>query len=71
MLLILILVRVLYDYHSAAQEELTIFRGQILAVFNIHDDGWWEAVGFGEDGQQRIGLFPSNFCERLDGGGKN
>lgn len=58
-------VYVLYDYEASAPEELSIFQGQLLAVFNTHEDGWWEAVGFGVDGKERLGLFPSNFCKKV------
>ena len=55
----------MYDYKATTPEELTIVQGQVLAVFRTHDDGWWEAVGFGLDGKERIGLFPSNFCKKI------
>ncbi len=55
----------MYDYQAMTPEELSISQGQVLAVFRTHDDGWWEAVGFGMDGKERIGLFPSNFCKKM------
>ena len=57
-------VRVLYDYQATAREELSIKAGQLIPVTQTHEDGWWEGLAV-EEGQQRKGLFPSNFCENV------
>ncbi|KAL8804873.1 MAG: hypothetical protein Q9200_005641 [Gallowayella weberi] len=40
---ILEFARALYLYNAAIPEELSFAKGDVLAVLNMQDDGWWEA----------------------------
>ncbi|KAI4191877.1 MAG: hypothetical protein LQ348_003383 [Seirophora lacunosa] len=40
---ILQFARALYLYKAAIPEELSFAKGDVLAVLNMQDDGWWEA----------------------------
>ena len=55
-------MRAIYDYQATCREELSLKQGQLLKVVLTHEDGWFEAITL-EDGRERKGLFPSNFCE--------
>ncbi|KAL8925107.1 MAG: hypothetical protein Q9172_002374 [Xanthocarpia lactea] len=54
---ILEFARALYLYNAAIPEELSFAKGDVLAVLNMQDDGWWEAEVTGKNG--RPGLVPS------------
>lgn len=53
--------RALYLYNAAIPEELSFAKGDVLAVLNMQDDGWWEAEVTGKNG--RPGLVPSNYLQ--------
>ncbi|KAL8638151.1 MAG: hypothetical protein Q9228_004666 [Teloschistes exilis] len=55
---ILEFARALYLYNAAIPEELSFAKGDVLAVLNMQDDGWWEAEVTGKNG--RPGLVPSD-----------
>ncbi|KAL9004805.1 MAG: hypothetical protein Q9188_002396 [Gyalolechia gomerana] len=54
---ILQFARALYLYKAAIPEELSFAKGDILAILNMQDDGWWEAEVTGKNG--RPGLVPT------------
>ncbi|KAL8730509.1 MAG: hypothetical protein Q9181_004636 [Wetmoreana brouardii] len=58
---ILEFARALYLYNAAIPEELSFAKGDVLAVLNMQDDGWWEAEVTGKSG--RPGLVPSNYLQ--------
>ncbi|KAL8648789.1 MAG: hypothetical protein Q9210_004782 [Variospora velana] len=58
---ILQFARALYLYKAAIPEELSFAKGDVLAVLNMQDDGWWEAEVSGKNG--RPGLVPSNYLQ--------
>ncbi|CAL8578115.1 formin-binding protein [Xanthoria parietina] len=58
---ILEFARALYLYNAAIPEELSFAKGDVLAVLNMQDDGWWEAEVTGKNG--RPGLVPSNYLQ--------
>ncbi|KAI4141748.1 MAG: hypothetical protein L6R39_005194 [Caloplaca ligustica] len=58
---ILQFARALYLYKAAIPEELSFAKGDVLAVLNMQDDGWWEAEVTGKAG--RPGLVPSNYLQ--------
>lgn len=55
--------RALYMYQAAIPEELGFAKGDILAILRHQDDGWWEAMVQGGNGQ--IGLVPSNYLQPM------
>ncbi|KAI9024765.1 hypothetical protein DFJ74DRAFT_767312 [Hyaloraphidium curvatum] len=55
-------VRVNYEYHPQAKEELHIRKGMTIPVIQQQEDGWWEGEVEEADGRRRRGLFPSNFA---------
>ncbi|KAL8767505.1 MAG: hypothetical protein Q9209_006012 [Squamulea sp. 1 TL-2023] len=58
---ILEFARALYLYNAAIPEELSFAKGDVLAVLNMQDDGWWEAEVTGKRGGP--GLVPSNYLQ--------
>ncbi|KAL8669625.1 MAG: hypothetical protein Q9168_005790 [Polycauliona sp. 1 TL-2023] len=58
---ILNFARALYLYNAAIPEELSFAKGDVLAVLNMQDDGWWEAEVTGKN--SRPGLVPSNYLQ--------
>lgn len=61
---ILSFARALYDYQAAAPEEIGFGQGDVLAITEVRDDGWWvgEVCGLRRG---RRGLVPSNFFTRV------
>ncbi len=59
----LIAAKALYDYQAAIPEELGFRKGDILIIFRVQEDGWWEAEH--TSGASRRGLVPSNFMEAM------
>ncbi|CAO1630080.1 unnamed protein product [Sympodiomycopsis kandeliae] len=53
--------KVLYDFESESEHELTVVAGEIVRVVGTVDGGW--AVGFKEDGKE--GLVPEGYLEWL------
>jgi len=49
----------MYVYQAAIKEELSFAKGDVLAVLNHQDDGWWDAELVGSRGMR--GLVPSNY----------
>jgi len=56
-----VVAKSLYMYQAAIPEELGFGKGDILAVLRHQDDGWWEAMVQGGNGQ--VGLVPSNYLQ--------
>lgn len=52
----------MYMYKAAIPEELSFAKGDILRVWRLQDDGWWEAEVVGNKDR---GLAPSNYLERF------
>ncbi|XP_072551547.1 mitogen-activated protein kinase kinase kinase 10 [Salminus brasiliensis] len=55
-----------FDYEAAADEELTLRRGDLLEVLSKDskvsgDEGWWTGKI-----QDKVGIFPSNYVTRRD-----
>ncbi len=58
------IVRSLYDYDAQSPEELSLDQGQIIGVLATYEDGWWDGeLQIGKS--KKVGLFPSNFTERI------
>lgn len=56
----------MYNYTAAIPEELTFHKNDILGVWRLQDDGWWEAE-VKESLKGRVGgrgLVPSNYLQR-------
>lgn len=54
--------RAMYSYSAAIPEELSFSKGDILAIYRLQDDGWWEAqIVKGRQGVGTVGLVPSNY----------
>ncbi|KAL8841229.1 MAG: hypothetical protein Q9170_001018 [Blastenia crenularia] len=51
---ILQFARALYLYKAAIPEELSFAKGDVLAVLNMQDDGWWEAEVTGKTGRPGV-----------------
>ncbi|KAI9596373.1 hypothetical protein BDF19DRAFT_412946 [Syncephalis fuscata] len=53
----------LYNYDGADEDELSIVKGDKIAVVEEIDEGWW--VGEIRDGGRvlRRGMFPANYCK--------
>ena len=57
-------MKALYDYNAAIKEELDFDQGQVMAVMETQEDGWYNAeLKIGT--QTRRGLIPSNYVERI------
>jgi len=56
LILLLLLVVAIYDYHKLREDELELKEGDVINVIKKNDDGWFEGV---KDGIQ--GLFPGNY----------
>ncbi|KNE54147.1 hypothetical protein AMAG_00145 [Allomyces macrogynus ATCC 38327] len=54
------LVRVTFDFDGESDQELTLRRGQVVAVLDEIDSGWW----IGECNGAR-GMFPANYTEPI------
>lgn len=57
-----------FDYEATADEELTLRRGDLLEVLSKDskvsgDEGWWTGKI-----RDKVGIFPSNYVTRRDGG---
>ena len=48
-------------YQAAIPEELGFNKGDILAVLQHQDDGWWEAEIY--NNSRKVGLVPSNYLQ--------
>ncbi|KAJ9656544.1 cell division cycle- protein [Neophaeococcomyces mojaviensis] len=54
-------VRALLDFESDASTELDLRRGDVVAVSQRAESGWWYGwIGI------RSGWFPSNYCDMID-----
>ena len=51
---------------SETEEEISFDPGDIITEIDAFDEGWWK--GRGPDG--RIGMFPANFVELIEGPGE-
>ena len=54
--------KVTFDYDSQDQDELTLKMDDIVDILSEEEPGWWK----GQLGN-KIGVFPSNFVEIIDG----
>ncbi|XP_062998265.1 proline-serine-threonine phosphatase-interacting protein 1 [Elgaria multicarinata webbii] len=52
--------RVLYDYTALNEDELDIRAGDVVAVIEVGEDGWWTAE---QNGQQ--GFVPGSYLEKV------
>lgn len=54
--------KVTFDYEAQDQDELSLKMDDIIDVLGEEEPGWWK----GQQGN-KIGVFPSNFVEFIDG----
>ncbi|KAI8057294.1 hypothetical protein BDF22DRAFT_670612 [Syncephalis plumigaleata] len=52
-------VEALYNYDATDEDELSIVKGDIIAVIEELDEGWW--VGEQTNGTGKRGMFPANY----------
>ncbi|KAI9143861.1 hypothetical protein BKA69DRAFT_1122898 [Paraphysoderma sedebokerense] len=52
-----------FDFTASAGDELSMVKGDIIAVVEEVDEGWWMGEITDATGIQRRGLFPSNYVE--------
>ncbi|KAJ2235561.1 formin-binding protein [Coemansia sp. RSA 485] len=63
---ILFYVKVLYDYDAENEKELSIKEGDVISVFAVSPDGWWEGeLTDRRTGKSVQGTFPSNFTDPI------
>ncbi|KAJ2086428.1 formin-binding protein [Coemansia sp. RSA 986] len=63
---ILFYVKVLYDYDAENDKELSIREGDVISVFSVSADGWWEGERTDRHtGRSVQGIFPSNFTDPI------
>ncbi|KAJ2395008.1 formin-binding protein [Coemansia sp. RSA 2603] len=63
---ILFYVKVLYDYDAENEKELTIRENDVISVFAVSADGWWDGeMTDRRTGRSVQGTFPSNFTEPI------
>lgn len=64
---ILFYVKALYDYHASTDQEFDFQAGDIIAVTETPEDGWWSGELLDEARRQRgRTVFPSNFVCLLE-----
>ncbi|KAI9098144.1 hypothetical protein DFS34DRAFT_100471 [Phlyctochytrium arcticum] len=64
---VLFQVRALYDFAGAEEGELRLQRGEVISVYDATTfQEWWKGESHG-----RIGIFPSNYVEKMEGGAGN
>ncbi|KAJ3050338.1 ESCRT-0 subunit protein hse1 [Rhizophlyctis rosea] len=62
---ILFQVRALYDFPGAEEGELRLSRNEIIDVYDATTfQDWWKGEVRGQ-----VGIFPSNYVEKIEGGG--
>eukprot|EP00946_MAST-07B_sp_MAST-7B-sp1_P003378 g3378.t1 len=54
--------RVLYDFDSPADDEISLETGEVITVTQRDDGGWWR----GEKVNGEVGLFPFNYVELIE-----
>jgi hypothetical protein len=52
----------LFDYDAQSDVEISIKKGDIIEVTNRYEEGWWEGVLNGKQGE-----FPCTYVEPYDG----
>ena len=55
------LATALYLYEAQENGELDLSEGDNIEVYKMHDDGWWHGKNLVT---KKVGLFPSNFCQK-------
>lgn len=55
--------RAVYDYEATEDNEISFTEGDLITELEEVDEGWWS--GKAPNGQ--VGLFPSNYVERVGG----
>lgn len=55
------LCQVVHDFMADAEDELTVWAGDVVEVV-AEDDGWYQAKVFNEDGSFESGLIPASYC---------
>ncbi|GAB5361744.1 hypothetical protein AAMO2058_000738900 [Amorphochlora amoebiformis] len=56
-------VTAVYAYERQHPDEISFRQGDRIKVLEKHQTGWWTGEIKGEDGQIRVGNFPSNFVQ--------
>lgn len=54
----------MYNYDATDEDELSIVKGDIIAVIEELDEGWW--VGEQTNSSGKRGMFPANYCKSCD-----
>jgi len=54
------LCKALYNYQAQEQDELTLRKGDIIAIIKEHPD-WWEGELNGQ-----VGVFPANYVQKIE-----
>lgn len=64
----MIAVQALFDYEAQDDEELSFNAGDLIAVLETGDDGWWQGELWDADTNSCLGAgtVPSNFVEEVD-----
>eukprot|EP01132_Coremiostelium_polycephalum_P001087 gene1087-1378_t len=57
-------VRALYDYVATEDNEISFKANNIIKVIQRDESGWWQGSIVG--GDNKVGMFPSNFVESTD-----
>lgn len=55
--------KALYDFEAAEENEITFAAGDIIVLLDTGHEAWWSGKNLSND---RTGLFPVNFVEKLD-----
>jgi len=50
--------RAIYDYNAQQYDELSITTGDLIAVYDKQEDGWWQGELNG-----KVGIFPATYVE--------
>eukprot|EP00730_Choanoeca_flexa_P004575 TRINITY_DN11737_c0_g1_i7.p1 TRINITY_DN11737_c0_g1~~TRINITY_DN11737_c0_g1_i7.p1 ORF type:complete len:124 (+),score=14.81 TRINITY_DN11737_c0_g1_i7:141-512(+) len=58
-MLIMVTVKVLFDYEAADDDELSLVEGELITNVKQEEGGWWE----GTSPSGKTGMFPDNFVE--------
>jgi len=56
-------VKAIYEYSPEKSDEIELMEGDIVEVYRQNDDGWWQGKN---QRTNKVGDFPSNFCEEFN-----